>query len=122
MVFGLTYKRIFISSSLPPHPDDQPDTHSDLVSPSLPLKELQGDSGEYIFLLMECLRATIEGMYIYRINMNSTNGREYLLVFVRHAPPYSLIYFGVLCLSFLSLKVHTYIHTYIYIHTINFAC
>ena len=52
------------ASFLPPHPDDQPDTHSDVVSPSLPLQDLQGDNGEYIFLLMECLRATIEGTYV----------------------------------------------------------
>ena len=30
-------------------------------SPSLPLEDVQGAEEEYVFLLMECLRATIEG-------------------------------------------------------------
>ena len=42
--------------------DGHPDTHSELSSPSLPLQDVQGDTEEYIFLLIECLRATIEGM------------------------------------------------------------
>ena len=32
-----------------------------LSSPSLPLEDVQGAEEEYVFLLMECLRATIEG-------------------------------------------------------------
>ena len=40
-------------------------------SPSLPLEDVQGAEEEYVFLLMECLRATVEG-----IGRDIMGGRE----------------------------------------------
>ena len=61
---------------------DQPDSHGELASPSLPLPELQGDTEEYIFLLIECLRATIEGVVSTYIHVHTVHIKHMIDIYI----------------------------------------
>ena len=59
--------------------DHSPSTPAPILSPSLPLTTPEGHEEEFVFLLVECLRATIEGQrFFYSICLHYYKHYKYI--------------------------------------------